>query len=138
MKVGDYIRNKYGFAKFVKIEQNTLGDDLYVFDNNICWFTDNEGNERKDMPLTNRIFVTPQIELDKVRQSSNIEDLIDALDLLFIDISPDDYGGIVVPRIAETERELEIWKKKFKSGEYILKGVVPKEVIATYTYWIGD
>jgi hypothetical protein len=68
----------------------------------------------------------------------NIIDLIEPLDLLFIDISPDDYGGIVVPRIAETLAELEIYKERIKSGEYILKGVLTREQIQSNIYKLDD
>ena len=68
----------------------------------------------------------------------NIIDLIEPLDLLFIDISPDDCGGIVVPRIAETLAELETYKEIIKSGECILKAVLTKEQIQSNIYKLDD
>jgi hypothetical protein len=57
---------------------------------------------------------------------------------MYIDICPDDCGGIVVPRIAETLAEWQAFYKKIKSGEYILKGIVSKEQLQEMTYWVGD
>ena len=76
--------------------------------------------------------------LKKCKASHNIIDLIEQQDLLFIDISPDDCGGIVVPRIAETLAELEIYKERINSGEYILKGVVTREQIQSNLYEVGN
>lgn len=55
-----------------------------------------------------------------------IYDELQPMDILYIDISPDDCGGIVVPRIPETLAELERYIQGFKSGEIILKGVAKK------------
>ena len=70
--------------------------------------------------------------------SHNIIDLIEARDLMYIDISPDDCGGIVVPRIAETLYELEDWKEKFANGSCILKRVVTHEQIESVEYKVGE
>ena len=72
-----------------------------------------------------------------VNCSFNIIDLIEPMDLMFIDISPDDCGGIVVPRVSETLNELEKWKERISSGECILKGVLTKEQINNNCYWVG-
>jgi hypothetical protein len=69
-----------------------------------------------------------------IKASHNIIDLIEPMDLMFIDISPDDCGGIVVPRVAETEAELKKYKKDFASGWFVLKGVVTREQIENMTY----
>lgn len=75
---------------------------------------------------------------DIIKARHNIIDLIEPLDLLFIDISPDDFGGIVVPRIAETLAELEIYKERIKSGEHVLKAVLTKEQIQANIYKLDD
>lgn len=74
------------------------------------------------------------ISIENVEASHNIIDLIEPMDLMFIDISPDDCGGIVVPRVAETEAELKKYKKDFASGWFFLKGVVTREQIEDMTY----
>ena len=56
---------------------------------------------------------------------------------MYIDISPDNSGGIVVPRIAETLNELEEWKKRFYSGECILKEIITREQIDNMSYKVG-
>ena len=57
---------------------------------------------------------------------------------MYIDISPDNYGGIVVPRVAETKAELDKWKERFASGECILKTVLTKEQIVSNWYEVGE
>ena len=64
-------------------------------------------------------------------------ELIEPMDLMYIDISPDDCGGIVVPRIAETLYELEDWKEKFANGSCILKRVVTHEQIESMSYEVS-
>jgi len=69
------------------------------------------------------------------KSSSNILDLIEPWDLLYVDIDPDDgYGGIIVPRIAETEAELDRWKTKIINKEWKLEGVVTKEILEENIY----
>ena len=75
--------------------------------------------------------------MKELESKPDITDIVAVGDLMFIDISPDDCGGIVVPRIAETEYDLERFKEKFKSGEYVLRGIVPKEKINNMIYWVG-
>lgn len=72
------------------------------------------------------------------KASYELLELIEPMDLMYIDILPDDCGGIVVPRIAETLRELNDFKERFASGNCILKGVVTKEQIIANTYWVGE
>ena len=73
-----------------------------------------------------------------IKTSPNIIDLIEPMDLLYIDISPDDCGGIVVPRIPETLNELERYIEKIKLGEYILKYVVTHEKLENNMYEVGE
>ena len=68
----------------------------------------------------------------------NIIDLLSPQDLMFIDISPDNEGGIIVPRIAETLNELNVYKEAFKNGDAVLKGIVTKEQIQLSLYKVGD
>ena len=63
-------------------------------------------------------------------------DLIECQDLLYIDISPDNCGGIVVPRIAETQEELNKIISNIKNGVWILKEIVTKEQIKSNAYTI--
>jgi len=66
--------------------------------------------------------------------SFDILDIVKPQDLFYVDISPDDCGGIVAPRIPETYHELEQLKDNIKSGTYILKGVVTKENLMKKMY----
>lgn len=75
---------------------------------------------------------------DIFNASHELMELVEPGDLMYIDISPDNYGGITVPRIAETLNELEKWKTKFASGECILKAVLTKEQIINNWYEVGE
>ena len=68
----------------------------------------------------------------------NIIDLIEYWVLLYVDISPDDCGGIVIPMVLSTSAELDSFKKNIKNGRYILKGIVTKKILDNNCYEIGD
>lgn len=72
------------------------------------------------------------------KSSPNIIDLLEPMDLLFIDLSSDEWGGFVVPRIAETQNELDILIKRIKNKEIVLKGVLTKEQIEKMVYEINE
>ena len=109
LEVGMYVRTK---DKIVKIEKISDG---------VMW--DTQGHVHFG---------------DFIKASHNIIDLIEEGDLMYIDISPDNYGGIVVPRVAETLNELDKWKERFASGECILKKVLTKEQIVNNWYEVGE
>lgn len=88
-----------------------------------------------DKPFCNQTGLSPK---KIIKASFNIIDLIEPMDLMYIDIFPDDCDGIVAPRVAETLNELEKWKERFASGDCILKGVFTKEQIKQNIYWLGD
>ena len=68
------------------------------------------------------------------KANENIIDLIEPMDLLFVDIDNGYEGGIIVPRIAETMSELNEIKEKIKSGNLKLKYIVTKEEIECRKY----
>ena len=71
--------------------------------------------------------------------SYELMELIEPGDLMYIDIDPNDgYGGITVPRVAETQNELNKWKERFASGECILKAVLTKEQIINNWYEVNN
>lgn len=72
-----------------------------------------------------------------VNASFDVIDLIEPQDLMYVDIYPDDCGGIVVPMVAETLNELNTWKERLSSGEYILKGIVTHEQLSDIVFKVG-
>lgn len=111
LEVGMYVRTeKKGICRIIGFASSLIDDYIE--------------NEKGSM--------IPKDEITKA--SHNIIDLIEPMDLMFIDISPDDCGGIVVPRVAETEAELKKYKKDFASGWFVLKGVVTREQIEAMAY----
>ena len=115
MKVGDYARTYDG----------VIGK---IIDDNLA-----QEETRYEIDYNNKLYYYRQI----AKSNSNIIDLIGVGDLMFIDISPDYCGGIVVPRIAETQAELDEFISKIQKGEYILEGVLTKEQIENQVYWLG-
>ncbi len=120
-----YVRTKDGIiAKCTEIRINRYMFDKIILENG--YYNDWE-------------FIDIPKEKSLIKKAShNIIELIEQQDLLFIDISPDDCGGIVVPRIAETLAELEEYKERIKSGECILKGVLTREQIQANIYKLDD
>ncbi len=111
MKVGDYVRFKNG--TITKI--NSFSE--------------------KDNPLFNILINAQYYNSSDIKVSSpNIINLILPMDLMYIDILPDNCGGIVVPRIPETYCELEQIINEIKLRNYVLKGIVTKEQLIENMY----
>ena len=120
LKINEYFRTPYGkIGKITDIPKHSV------------YFDDGFSIEHEFIECGRDI-------MKELESTPDISDLVAVGDLMFIDISPDDCGGIVVPRIAETLAEEQNYNKKFKSGEYILRGIVPKEKIESMTYWVGE
>ena len=120
MRKGDYVRTEDGIKKVLKYKYNERYENGHCvwFDNKDCGilFTDEEVNKMKPSP--------------------NIIDLIEVGDLLYVDISPDDCGGIVVPTIPMTKFELDILIKKILLGVKELKGIITKEQLESVVFKI--
>lgn len=110
-----YVRTLDGINKAVEVINNGVIDRFVNADGNIYYFCDMVCNP-----------------------SHNILELIEPMDLMFIDISPDDCGGIVVPRIAETLDELEKWKDHISNGCCVLKGIITREQIESNIYKVSE
>ena len=81
MKVGDYVRNKYGIAKIIDIENNN-GIDILEFNKDICFLVNKETGEIKDDKLFNKLAIIDGIDLSKIKSSPNIIDLIEVGDFV--------------------------------------------------------
>ena len=111
LEVGMYVRTKEGNIEKICAIENT---HIYTDEDYLSWY----GNYNAFS-----------------KASHNIIDLIEPLDLMYIDIEPNDgYGGIVVPRVAETLNELEKWKKRLESGECKLVYITTHEQIESMQY----
>ena len=131
MKVGDYVRNKYGIAQVINIENNN-GIEVLVFDKNICFLVNKETGKIKDDKLLNRLAIIEDIDLNKIKSSPNIIDLIEEGDyvnghrieyvsinkydvkVLYYEI-PSDYG---CEEMLAKEIETIVTKEQFESMEY--------------------
>lgn len=76
IKVGEYVRNKYGIAKVINIE-NYNGIDILVFDRNIVFLVDKKTEKIKEDRLFNKLAIIEGVDLNKVKHSPNIIDLIE-------------------------------------------------------------
>ena len=73
-----------------------------------------------------------------IKSSPNIIDLLQPMDLIYVDIDNNYASGIIVPRIAETQAELNLMIDLIKSGKWILKGIVTKEQLDSMRYEVGE
>lgn len=115
LEVGMYVRTKYNGIFNIQVLEAIRDIDCDYIEINYIRFPRNE----------------------ILKTSHNLIDLIELMDLMYIDICPDDCGGIVVPRIAETLRELNDFKERFASGNCILKSVVTHEQIRSICYEVS-
>lgn len=76
IKVGEYFRNKYGIAKLIKIEEQD-GIQVLTLDRKIVFLVNTENGEIKDDRLINKIALLDNIDLNKVKHSQNIINLIE-------------------------------------------------------------
>ena len=125
MKVGEYVRNKYGIAKVIDIENNN-GIDILVFDKPICFLVNKETGKIKDDRLLNRLAIIDGVDLSKIKSSPNIIDLIEVGDYV---------NGVKITKIKEGKPFVEdyndphfsyyfddiysiVTKEQFESMEY--------------------
>lgn len=76
IQVGELVRNKYGIARVINIEEKD-GMQVVTFDRNIVFWVNTKTGEIKDDKLTNKLAVTLNIDFSKIRHSFNIIDLIE-------------------------------------------------------------
>lgn len=145
MKVGDYVRNKYGIAKVVDIKKrkdilNGIYFDVLVFDNNICFLANKETGERKeDTPLFNKLPITKDIDLNKVRSSSDITDLVEDGDII-------SYKDGSICRIFKVEGNYFLLKDRgleqyYENKEWFtddIEFIVTKEQFSSMGYKVGE
>ena len=126
MDIGDYVRTK----NKVPFEPSQIAK-----------ITD----MKKDEGYKNQYFITLDHNLpttynfhiyseDVIKSNPNIIDLIEPQDLLYIDIDDGYAGGIIVPRIPETQAELDKMIELIKNNTWILKGIVTHEQLEEMEY----
>lgn len=81
IEVGEYVRNRYGIAKVVEIENNN-GIEVLIFDRNICFLVDKKIGEIKDDRLFNKLALIEGVDIKKTRHSKRIIDLIEIGDII--------------------------------------------------------
>ena len=122
MKIGDYVRTDDGLIGKVVSE-------LYEYKDSIGCDIDFGNND---------IYNEYEMYQNIIKSSPNIIDLIEPMDLMFVDIDNGYEGGIIVPRIAETQNELKKYIDNFKNNTYQLKGIITHEQIENMEYRIGE
>lgn len=129
--VNKYIRTPDGIDKATELlDKDEIG----------CWY----GTEK-----SNALMIYKKIkefgycgvcyDIKDLKISDNILDLLQPLDLLYVDIDPeDDCDGIVVPRIAETEAELDKFKERIKNNMWKLVYIVTSEQMESIGYKVNE
>ena len=121
MKVGDYVRTKYGIAKIIDI---SCGEDL-MFDNDNIFDEDEQNIYRYDKPSMYSNWADNNI----IKSSPNIIDLIEVGDYVngskVIDIAPTPKRAIYIEDIQQhlalipiTNINRVLTKEQFESMEY--------------------
>lgn len=134
MKVGDYVRNKYGIAKVIDIENNN-GIDILVFDNPICFLVNKETGEIKDDRLLNRLAIIEGVDVSKIKSSTNIIDLIEVGDYV---------NGHRVLDIAQAPVKALYLEDNSQKGALIprlnkyIKSIVTHEQFSQMEYKVGE
>lgn len=127
MKVGDYVRNKYGIAKVIDIENNN-GIDILVFDKPICFLVNKETGKIKDDRLLNRLAIIDGVDVSKIKSSPNIIDLIEVGDYVN-GVRVDEikngeirtsshYDGYICNLCVEEDIKSIVTKEQFEAMEY--------------------
>ena len=127
MKVGDYVRNKYGIAKIIDIKNNN-GIDVLTFDKNICFLVNKKTGEIKDDKLFNQLAIIEGVDINKIKSSPNIIDLIEVGDYVNGEIVLSTQFNIGTGRI-DSQRELY---------EQDIKSIVTKEQFESMKYEMGE
>ena len=130
LSVGMFIRTQLGIDKIIYLRiQDEYGCNFDTQLKHNLFLN----NERDNISIDGECF-----EKEEIKTSHELKDLVEPMDLMYIDISPDDWGGIVVPRVAETLNEFKKWKKRFDSGKCILKGIVTREQLESMSYKVKE
>ena len=120
MKLGDYVRNKYGIAKVIDIENNN-GIDILVFDKPICFLVNKETGKIKDDRLLNRLAIIDGVDVSKIKSSPNIIDLIEVGDYVNGEKVTNINGILYVKNIGALEEiniKSIVTKEQFEAMEY--------------------
>ena len=124
IKVGEYIRTPYGIGKIIHIPKH-------------IWYAD-DGFVVEEGKTTRFIECGSKYMKKNLKSTPDIIKLLEPRDLLLIDIDNGYEGGIVVPRIPETQVELNNFINNFKDGTTTLVGIVSHEILQEHVYWIDD
>ena len=140
MKVGDYVRNKYGIAKVIDIE-NKNGIDILVFDKPICFLVNKETGEIKDDKLFNKLAIIDDVDLSKIKSSPNIIDLIEVGDYVNgLRVEKNKYGELYTSYVyngGDIGKQCEVyttWLEEYKENEDWIETIVTKEQFEAMEY----
>lgn len=142
MKVKDYVRNKYGIAKVIDIENNN-GIDILVFDKPICFLVNKETGEIKDDRLLNRLAIIDGVDVSKIKSSPNIIDLIEEGDHVNgVRVEKNKYGELYTSYVyygGDIGKQREVyttWLKEYT--EDMIENILTKEQFERTEYKIND
>lgn len=125
IKVEEFVRNKYGIAKVINIEEQD-GMQVVTFDRNIVYMVNVKTGEIKDDNLTNKLSVTQNIDFSKIKHSFNIIDLVEVGDYV---------NGEKVTEVDTYKDWIDIGEL---AREYHIKSIVTKEQFEAVEYRLED
>lgn len=140
---GDYIRNKYGIARVIKAETKN-GIYTVQLDKDIAFIFDTRA--KKEIKRTNILPITEDVNLSKLKISSNIIDLIEVGDYVngdpVVKAAPDLFD-LMIPKKERLKRQIVVDSSLVEYGELILeeediKTIITKEQIELIEYKVGD
>lgn len=136
LKIGDFVRDKWGHIGQIKSFETAYDFTEY---------TDGTLSDPEEEPI---VFLTTynhygdepdEMVIDNiVEKADNILDLLKPNDLILIDIDNGFAGGLVVPRIPETQAELDKIVNSFRTGYNTFAGVIGHESWMHDIEWVPE
>jgi hypothetical protein len=145
MKVGDYVRTKYGIAKIIDLKDNPYGEKtIYILNKSIINIYDCDGGE---LACCNPFIEDMQNRFDTkfgdekciIKSSPNIIDLIEVGDILYLEES-DDIACMFFKDIYLVKNEDNLLNiiSDIKNKKCKLISIVTKQQFESMEYKVGD
>ena len=117
-------------GNYIRTENGRIGRILFV-DEEFCKIYYDDGKQTSSIPLHSKYRIAPYTE-------KGLISLIEPMDLLYVDIDNNYEGGIIIPRIPETQNEVDNFKSYIECGYWILKGIMTHERLEDQVYKVNE
>lgn len=133
MKVGDYVKNKYGIAKIIDISNNN-GIDIIEFDRDIAFLVNKE--TKKEHSKTRFLPLTNNVDINKLKTSPRIIDLIEVGDYVNGIRIEEKYKNVDGNWVVGEDCGDSYYDAKFENED--IKSIVTKEMFSNISYKVGE